>query len=398
MSEGTPIIRIAAKGDGLTDDGRHFAGAVTGDTVLTDSSIVPGPHHVSPPCSHFPNCGGCELQHADDAALAEFVTSRVVDAARGQGVEPTEVLPAHLSPPLSRRRATLHALNGGSRPQIGFREGGSHRVVDMRECQILRSEIFALLEPLRTMLSRRKGKYAADIALALVDQGVDCDIKGLSMDGLEATESMLDFARDNGLARLTIDLGYGPEPVWEPEPVTVTLSGVKVSFPSGSFLQATEDGEAVLVEQAQAWLEGSANVVDLFAGLGTFTFALAKGRKVTAAEAARDAYLACRLAAGCTGGAVEALHRDLFRNPLLPEELAQFDAVLLDPPRAGAKEQVARLAESSVRRVVYISCNPASWARDTTRMVEGGYRLESVKPVGQFRWSTHVELASLFVR
>ncbi|QYU67218.1 hypothetical protein J4558_20070 [Leptolyngbya sp. 15MV] len=146
------------------------------------------------------------------------------------------------------------------------------------------------------------------------------------------------------------------------------------------------------------WLEGAGRVADLFAGLGTFAFALAQGRTVTAVEAARDAHLACRTAAGRARLPVEAVHRDLFRNPLQPDELARFDAVLLDPPRAGAREQVGRIAESAVGRVVYVSCNPASWAKDARVLVDAGFRLEKLHPVGQFRWSTHVELASLFLR
>ena len=139
-------------------------------------------------------------------------------------------------------------------------------------------------------------------------------------------------------------------------------------------------------------------VADLFAGLGTFSFALAGEAKVLAAEAARDAHLACKAAAGRSGRPVHALHRDLFRNPLPPDELNRFDAVLLDPPRAGAREQVARLAESTVARIAYVSCNPSSWARDAATLIAAGYRLEKARPVGQFVWSTHVELASLFVR
>jgi 23S rRNA (uracil1939-C5)-methyltransferase len=178
----------------------------------------------------------------------------------------------------------------------------------------------------------------------------------------------------------------------------VTLAGVAVPLPAGAFLQATADGEHALVGAAREWLAGAGTVADLFAGLGTFAFALADRSKVLAVEAERAAHLACKLAAGRAQKPVHALHRDLFRNPLLPDELNRFAAVLLDPPRAGAKEQVARLAESTVGRVVYISCNPASWARDAATLVAGGYRMEELRPVGQFRWSTHVELASLFVR
>ena len=398
MSESTEVIRIAAKGDGVTASGQHVPRSAPGDVVQPDGTLLRGPHHVDPPCRHFGKCGGCQLQHVDDVALADFVTSRVVGAAQGQGLTAGKIAPPHLSPPCSRRRASLHAVNGGGRPLVGFTEAGSHRTVDLKECHILAPELFALVEPIRQLLARRKGRYAVDIELTLADQGVDCGLKNLTVEGLEETEAMLDFARDNGLARLTLDQGYGTEALWEPEPVTVTLGGTPVGFPAGSFLQATEDGQAALVAAAREWLGGCNTIVDLFAGLGTFAFSLAGPTKVLAVEAARDAHMACKASAGISGKPVHALHRDLFRNPLVPAELDRFDAVLLDPPRAGAREQVNRIAESAVSRVVYISCNPASWARDAKRLVESGFELEELRPVGQFRWSTHVELASLFVR
>lgn len=398
MSEISEIVRIAAKGDGVTADGRHVPYAAPGDLLRADGTLEHGAHHQVPPCRHFGTCGGCQLQHCDRAAIARYVSERVAFAAQGQGVAIGELLAPHISPPRSRRRCTLHALSAGGKPVIGFREAGSHRVVDMGECHVLRPELFALVPALRTLLARRKGRYAADIELTLTDRGVDCAIAGLAVEGLAQTEEMLDFARENGVARLTLDHGYGPETVWEPEPVTVTLSGVPVGFPSGSFLQATLDGEAALIGAVREWLTGAGTVADLFAGLGTFAFALGGDDKVLAVEAARDAHLACKAAAGRSGRPVHAMHRDLFRNPLQPDELDRFAAVVLDPPRAGAREQVARLAESAVPRVAYVSCNPSSWARDAATLVASGYRLEKVKPVGQFVWSTHVELASLFVR
>lgn len=396
MSEPETIVRVAAKGDGVTAAGRHVALAAPGDIVGADGALQPGPHHATPPCRHFGTCGGCQLQHLDEGALADFVRDRVVHAAESQGLAPETVAPVHLSPPRSRRRATLHAINGGGRPLIGFREGQSHRVVDMRECHVLAPELFALVEPLRRMLGARSGKYALAIELTLVDQGVDCAITGMELDGLEQTEALLGFCREQGLARLMLDQGYGPEALWEPEPVTITLSGVPLPFPSGAFLQATRDGEEALVNAAREWLAGATRVADLFSGLGTFAFAL--DGSVVAAEAARDAHLACRLAAARAGRAVEAVHRDLFRNPMRAEELHGFDGVVLDPPRAGAREQVAQIAQSGVPRVVYVSCNPSSWARDAAMLRDAGYRLAELCPVGQFRWSTHVELASLFVR
>jgi 23S rRNA (uracil1939-C5)-methyltransferase len=398
MTEPELVLRVAAKGDGVTASGRHVPLAAPGDQLLLDGTLAPGPHRAVPPCRHFPRCGGCELQHLDEEALATFVRDRVVNAAEGQGLTPERIAPVHLSPPNTRRRATLHAVNGGGRPLIGFHEQGTHKVVDMRENFVLRPELVALVEPLRGMLVPRRERYALEITLALADQGVDCSIKGLTLEGLQQTEAMLDFCRDHRLARMTLDQGYGPEAVWEPEPVTVTLSGVAVDYPAGAFLQATPDGEATLVAAAREWVAGSARVADLFAGLGTFAFALAGQSRVLAAEAARDAHLACRAAAARNRLSVEAVHRDLFRNPLRAEELRGFDGVVLDPPRAGAREQVVQLAASGVPRIVYVSCNPSSWARDGRTLADAGYRLAELRPVGQFRWSTHVELASLFVR
>lgn len=407
-----PIIRIAAKGDGITASGRFAWGAAPGDILAEDGTLEWGPHHVAPPCRHFGQCGGCQLQQLDEETLADFVAARVGNASTAHELGAEHIALPHLSPPGSRRRASLRAESSQGRVVIGYREAKSHRLVELAECPVLRPELVAVLAPLRKLLitlgqgqgKPKKGKHAyarmaADVELTLCDQGVDLGIKGLSAEGLALTEAMLDFARAQGLARLTLDSGYGPDTVWEPAPVTITLSGVAVPFPPGSFLQATDDGEAALVSAVHGWLTGCGTVADLFSGLGTFAFALAgPDTKVLAAEAARDAHLACKAAAGISGKPVHALHRDLFRNPLLPEELNRFAAVLLDPPRAGAREQVERIADSTVGRVVYISCNPSSWARDAALLVEAGYVLKELRPVGQFRWSTHVELASLFVR
>ncbi|WP_338465989.1 class I SAM-dependent RNA methyltransferase [Novosphingobium sp. ZN18A2] len=399
MSGGAEIVRVAAKGDGVTADGRHVAFAAPGDVIGADGVLVPGPHHAAPTCRHFPACGGCQLQHLDEAALSAFVSDRVLGPAKGQGLDAELVQAAHLSPPRSRRRAALHAQAIGKRIVLGFREQGSHRIVDMRECHVLAPDLFALVDPLRDLLAKMGNrKLAADIELTACDQGVAAGIKGLEAEGLAATEALIAFAQDHRLARLTLDGGYGPETQWEPEPVTVTLGGTPVTLPPGAFLQATPDGEAALAGAAAEWLDGAGTIADLFAGLGTFAFALAGPAKVLAVEAARDAHLACQSAARASGKPVHSLHRDLFRNPLRAEELDRFDAVLLDPPRAGAREQVAQIAASKVARVVYISCNPASWARDAAQLAAGGYRLAELRPVGQFRWSTHVELASLFVR
>ena len=394
MSES--IVRIAARGDGVTATGRHVAFAVPGDVLLADGTVQQGPGHQQPPCRHFPQCGGCQLQHLTDAAYADYCASRVTGALAQHGLS-TEIRPAHLSPPNSRRRATLRALKAGGRVLIGFNEAGGNRIVDMAQCHVLHPQLFALLQPLRALLATiLPAKRTAEIQLTLADQGPDLMLKGVEVSGLEAVESLTAFSESNRLARLSIDEGLGAEPRFEPQPVTVTLGGIPVALPIGSFLQATGDGEAALVAAVLEATAGAARTADLFAGLGTFAFSLTG--QVTAAEASRDALLALKLAAARTGRQVTAEHRDLYRRPYDARELAAFDAVVLDPPRAGAQEQVRELAASSVARIAYVSCNPATFGRDAEILVGGGYKLDWVRPVGQFRWSTHVELAASFSR
>jgi 23S rRNA (uracil1939-C5)-methyltransferase len=267
----------------------------------------------------------------------------------------------------------------------------------MVECHVLHPQLFALLQPLRRLMAATlPAKRIGEIQLTLTDQGPDVMAKGIEAVGLEAAEALTSFSEANGLARLSIDEGYGPEPRYEPQPVTVTLGGTPVPLPIGSFLQATEDGEAALVRAVREATAGSSRIADLFAGLGTF--ALSLEGQVTAAEASRDAVLALKSAAGRSGPPLTVEHRDLYRRPYDSKELAAFDAVALDPPRAGAQEQVRELATSTVARIAYVSCNPATFARDAEILAKGGYSLNRVQPVGQFRWSTHVELAAAFSR
>ena len=391
-----PIVRIAARGDGVTASGRHAPFAVPGDRLLDDGTIEPGPHHQQPPCRHFPECGGCQLQHADDNAYAGYLVDRVRSALAQHGLD-TDIHEPHLSPPRSRRRATLRALKLGKGAIVGFNAERSHRIVDMRECHILRPELFALIDPLRELFrGLLQPRRATEVQLTLADQGADVTLSGVEADGLAAIELLTGFAAEHGLARLSLDRGLGAETFYEPVPATVTLAGVAVPFPIGGFLQATADGEAALVECVQKAVGGAPRTADLFAGLGTF--ALALPGQVYAAEASRDAALALKSAAGRAGRPLAVEHRDLYRRPLDADELAKFDAVVLDPPRAGAAEQASQLAQSTVPRIAYVSCNPATFARDAKTLADGSYRLEWVRPIGQFRWSTHVELAACFVR
>ncbi|WP_454882741.1 class I SAM-dependent RNA methyltransferase [Sphingomonas oryzagri] len=394
----TTIIRLAARGDGMTADGRAVPLAAPGDTLLPDGSILPGPRHQTPPCRHFPTCGGCTLQHVDDGAYADYLVDRIAGALGQQGLT-AEIGRPHLSPPRTRRRASLRAERIGRKILLGFNEGQSRKIIDLAECWILLPDLFALLAPLRGLLSKLLAdKRGCGVELALTDQGIDLLLTGIDPEGLAAIVAINDFAQAHSLARVSTDGGYGAETRWEPHPATVTLGGVAVGLPAGGFLQATADGEAALLGAVREIVGDARTVADLFSGVGTFALPLSSSAKVLAAEGARDAIASLKAAAAQAGRPVVADHRDLFRRPYTAVELSRFGAVVLDPPRAGAKEQAAEVAKAELPRVAYVSCNPATFARDAKMLVDGGWRLEWIRPVGQFRWSTHVELAASFQR
>lgn len=377
------ITRIAARGDGVAEDGSYWPGTAPGDTV-EGGAIRPGAHRQVPPCRHFGRCGGCQLQHVDTVAYRAFLRDRVDEALRAHGLR-ASVAEAHLSPPRARRRAVMQVARQGKVALVGFHQARSHAVVDMHECHVLRAELFALVTPLRD-LAARIGLDQGKLHLTLTDQGVDLGVIGQVTPVQE--RGLIDFVLSRQLPRCWVDSGLGPAPLIQPEPPAITLSGVAVPFPPGAFLQATQDGEAALVAAVRA-IVPEGRTLDLFAGLGTF--ALALGSDAVEGDAAAIGALR-------STGRVRTLHRDLFRRPMTAAELAPYDAVVLDPPRAGAKEQMPALAAAAVRRIAYVSCNPATFARDAAVLVKGGWRLTGVVPVGQFLWSTHVELVAGFAR
>ncbi len=428
------IETLGARGDGVGRlDGRpvFVAGVLPGerarvqvtgerDGALRGEAIEllsESPSRVAPPCPHFGLCGGCALQHLDEAAYRDWKRGLVVEALARRGLTGAEVGslvgPLVSVPPGTRRRATLAAYRGrDGRVHLGFHETRGHAVVDLTACLILHPRLFALLAPLRGLLGTllagggRAGARAG-AALTLTETGVDLLLTSLDSPDLEAREAMAAFAEARDLARLSWSAGEGKgaEPVALRRAPRVRFSGVAVTPPPGGFLQPTAEGEAALVDAVLRGLpKGAERFADLYAGCGTFTFALASRGRVHAVEgdsAALEALSAAARAAGLDagiGGRVEAEVRDLARQPLMAAELGRLDALVFDPPRAGARAQAEQIAASRLPAVVAVSCNPHTFARDARLLVDGGFELLEVTPIDQFAWTGHLELVAIFRR
>lgn len=397
MNVAKPIVRLAARGDGVTEDGEFVSGAAPGDTV-TVTGIVPGPHRSKPPCVHFGTCGGCQLQHVDDETLAGFVAGRIVGALAGIGIVAARVHPAHLSPPHSRRRASLRALNDRNGFRMGFNVEESNAVVDLHECHVVTPALWSAIVALRPVLPGllMRGR-AAGVTLTQTASGIDCVLANIDA-GVQVSQSLSDFAAANRVARISLGGPAGTEIAVHNDDAVVRFDGIAVVLPPGGFLQATADGERALQAAVSGICGPVRRIADLFCGVGTFALPLSRTSQVLAADAAGPAVAALGVASRLAGRRIEAVHRDLFRHPLTAGELARYDAVVLDPPRAGAKAQIAELAMSKVERIAYVSCNPNTFARDAKLLVDAGYRLTELWPIGQFRWSVHVELVAGFCR
>jgi 23S rRNA (uracil1939-C5)-methyltransferase len=364
--------------------------------------LAPGAR-ATPVCPHFGTCGGCALQHLADDAYIRTKEALVAGALEQHGLVADELAPLRRVAPGTRRRArfTIHAARAGA-AVVGFNARASHRIVDLGVCAVLHPALTALIAPLRAAATRFWPSGAAGAATAtLGDTGVDLLLDLPAAPDLALLEALADFAAAQDLARLA---WRAPE-MAEPTPAAirrvprVVFSGVAVDLPDNAFLQASAEAEAVLVAEVLAATGDAHRVADLYAGLGTFSFALAGRAAVHAVEGSRPAAAALAAAARPAGlPRVTSECRDLEARPLLAGELERFDAVVFDPPRAGAKAQSIALAGSAVPRIVAVSCNPASFARDARALVDGGYRLARVQPIDQFVWSPHVELVARFER
>jgi len=418
------IDKLGAHGDGVCRAeilGRpqtlFVAGALPGERVSAETVskrgdglvanllevIEPSAARTQPGCPHYERCGGCALQHLNTQAYATWKRDRVVQALSQRGFDAPPVLEPILIGEGTRRRVTFTALKRGKLVTLGFNARSSHDIVAVDHCPLLADALNDLIGPLSAALHGilDDGKRV-HIHVTACENGADVLIEGDAAPDLAAREALAAFVQSASTARVAWKQeGLAPEPIAQQAAPLIYLSGVPVELPSGTFLQASVEGEHAIRDAVLAGVgEGAERVADLFCGLGSFSIPLAQQAIVTAVDATDAPVRALERAAGRAGlgGRVVASVRDLSRQPLDERELSKFDAVVFDPPRAGAAEQVRYLADSNVSRVVGVSCNPATFARDARTLADGGYRLLAVQPIDQFIYSPHVELVGHFCR
>ena len=395
------IERLGRRGDGIaggpvyaarTLPGEIVTGTVEGDRIAAPKIATPSPDRVTPPCAHFKRCGGCAVQHASNAFVAGWKVGIVRDALARAGLE-ADIAGIETSPHASRRRAALSGRKTKKGAEVGFHVRAGAEIVAIPDCRVLSPAILAAL-PALERVARMAAPRGAEVGLHVTATRTGID---LSVTGARAFEpAMLTDLAQTDLARIT----WNGEAVLQRSPPRIALGSATVTPPPGAFLQATGEGEAALVRAVTGILEGAARVVDLFAGLGTFTFPAARTAAIHAVEG--DGALLAALTEGANHAtglkSVATETRDLIRNPLLTDELARFDAAIVDPPRAGAEAQVAELARSAVATIAFVSCDATTFARDAATLVAAGWRMGPVTVVDQFRWSSHIETVAPFTR
>lgn len=402
------VARMGHRGDGIaeTSEGPVFVPyALPGETVEAErkgeraevvSILGPSPDRVEPICPHFGACGGCAVQHWREDKYRAWKRDLVVDALRQAGVEAPveELVDAHGE---GRRRAVLHARRGGKQAlAIGFTGRRSHHIVPIEQCPIFAPQLDRTLAIARRLAEplNPAGK-PLDLHFTATDSGLDVDIRGSGALAPDAIEMLGRIAREEKLARVT---RHGELVAQLAEPV-LRIGKASVVPPPGVFLQATAKGEAVLAALVLDAVGNAKRIADLFSGIGTFALRLAENGQVLAVDGDEDAIAALRKAKGAPGlKPVESIVRDLFRSPLTAGELVPNKVVVLDPPRQGAEAQARELGHSGATRIVYVSCSPATFARDAAILLASGFKLARVVPVDQFRYSAHIELVGVFDR
>jgi 23S rRNA (uracil1939-C5)-methyltransferase len=411
------ILEIGTRGDGVAEENgqRYFVpftlpGEIVeaeprdrrGEGIVADlvEVLSPSRHREPAPCRHFTVCGGCALQHWRRDIYAGWKNELIARALAQRGVAAPAFEPVLAGLPNERRRADFVVRRQGRRAVAGFHERASQQVVDLEECFVATPRIVALLPPLRAVLAGILPEGgSADAIVNDTDAGLDVLVRPhkrftLSLDN---NQKLVAFAESADLARLSWGDRTKAEPLVTRRQPCLTLGDAVMQPSPGAFLQATRRAEQAMREATASWIGDAKRVADLFAGIGTLT--AGQPWRATLYESDKPSVAAVEASGRKLGGAkLIAVHRDLFRNPLMAAELDVFDAVVLDPPRAGAAAQSVELARSKVARIVYGSCDPGSFARDAHTLQEGGYRLEKLLPIDQFLWSPHVELIALFTR
>ncbi|MBO0345483.1 class I SAM-dependent RNA methyltransferase [Roseibium sp. CAU 1637] len=402
------ISSLGHRGDGIADtpDGGIFvAGALPGEEIRARVDkgrahhveiLSASPDRIDPICRHIDECGGCTVQHLAQKPYLAWKRDLVINALGTHAIE-TNVQPAIPGQPHSRRRAVLTASRVGGAILLGYHQKGSHKLMDVRECPVLVPSIVRLLPGLRrlsTELMPKKGDLR--FTVLMTKAGADVSVEGAARDYAKRLPALTQGVMDLDLARLSVN----GEIILEVRPPQLIMSKIAVVAPPGGFTQATEEAEDALSELVVTGLGKSKRVADLFSGSGTFALRIAKKANVHAVEGDAASVKALDRALRHAQGLkmVTTERRDLFRRPLMAAELNAFDGVVFDPPRAGADTQAEQLAASTVKRVIAVSCNPATLARDLKTLMDGGYSLTSVTPVDQFLFSSHVEVVAVLER
>jgi 23S rRNA (uracil1939-C5)-methyltransferase len=405
------IDSLGARGDGLG----HIGGeriivplALPGERVTVERDgeravlldiLQVSPDRVKPGCPHFGTCGGCAVQHLSAEKNAEWKQSRIKTALSRSNIE-ADVLPTLDAHGAGRRRVTLHVRypkTPGGRIEAGFMQARSHALVDLDSCPLLVPELAKAPEIAREIGHVLRGlAKPLDVQATACSQGLDIDIRGAGPLPDPLRQKLIALAKTRDLARLTL---HG-ERLIEARIPSLSMEGLTAFLPPGSFLQATELAEKTLSDAAKNLLGAAKNVADLFCGLGPFALRLSRQMKVTAVDSDKGAIEALQrsIRANPGGKPMVAEARDLFRRPLFAHELKPFDAVLLDPPRQGAEAQCREIVKSKIGKVVSISCDPESFARDARILFDGGFKIGPVTPVDQFRHAAHVEMVAEFRR
>ena len=400
------IDRLGHLGDGVAQgpDGTMFVphmlpgevveGDLQGDHLINPRILTPSVNRVRPPCAHARTCGGCLMQHAADPFVADWKVAIVKGALDGQGLS-TLLLPIVTSPPRTRRRATLAARRTKSGVLLGFHARASDTLVAVPHCQLLHPDLIATFPALETLI-KIGGSRSSEMTLTVTRSlaGPDVVITGAKPADAALQMDLARLAESQGFARLT----------WNGEMVALRAQPMQrfgralVAPPPGAFLQATAEGESALLQAVALAIGPARKITDLFAGVGTFSLPLAERAEVHAVEGDIAMLAALDKAARTTDGLhrVTVEKRDLFRRPLEPDEFKGVEAVVIDPPRAGADAQTVALAAAKIPVIAAVSCNPVTFARDAKTLVNAGYRLDWLQVVDQFRWSSHAELVARF--